>query len=71
MEACVPSAGNPIGKALARLWTLFGDIMRDEGAIMQQAGLEVVETREFGVFNSIRLIVGRKGGTGGKNGEVG
>jgi hypothetical protein len=45
--------------------------MRDEAAIMQQAGLEVVESREFGVFNSIRLIVGRKGGTGEKNGEVG
>ncbi len=71
VEACVPSDGNPIGKALARLWTLFGDIMRDEAAIMQQAGLEVVESREFGVFNSIRLIVGRKGGTGEKNGEVG
>jgi len=60
VDAGVPSDGNLMGKALARLWTLFGDTMRDEATIMHQAGLKVIERKEFGAFNGIRLVVGRK-----------
>lgn len=60
VDAGIPSDGNPIGVGLARAWELFGDYMRDEAAIMRDAGLEIVERREFGAFNSIRLVVGRK-----------
>ena len=60
VDACVPSSGNSAGIALARLWEIFDDHMRDEAALMRQAGLEVVARREFGAFDSIRLVVGRK-----------
>lgn len=60
VDAGVPSDGNRIGRGLARAWELFGDHMRDEAALMRQTGFEVVERREFGAFNSIRLVVGRK-----------
>ncbi len=60
VDAGVPSDGNLIGTALVRLWELCGDFMRDEAALMREAGLEVIERREFGAFNSIRLVVGRK-----------
>jgi ubiquinone/menaquinone biosynthesis C-methylase UbiE len=60
VDAGIPNDGNPIGVGLARLWKLFGDFMRDEAALMREAGLEIIERREFGAFNSIRLVVGRK-----------
>jgi ubiquinone/menaquinone biosynthesis C-methylase UbiE len=60
VDAGLPSDGNPVGTGLARLWELFGDFMRDEAALLRQAGLEVIERREFGACNSIRLVVGRK-----------
>jgi ubiquinone/menaquinone biosynthesis C-methylase UbiE len=60
VDAGVPSDGNLFGTGLTKLWELFGDFMRDEAALMREAGLEVVERREFGAFNSIRLVVGRK-----------
>jgi len=60
VDAGVPSDRNSVGVGLARLWELFGDFMRDEAALMRQAGLEIVARREFGVFNGIRLVVGRK-----------
>ncbi len=60
VDAGVPSSGNSAGIALARLWEIFDDHMRDEAALMRQAGLEVVARREFGAFDSIRLVVGRK-----------
>lgn len=60
VDAGIPSDGNPIGVGLARAWELFGDYMRDEAALMRAAGLEIVERREFGAFDSIRLVVGRK-----------
>jgi len=60
VDAGVPSDGNLIGAALARMWEKFGDFMRDEAALMREAGLEIIERREFGAFNSIRLVVGRK-----------
>ena len=62
VDAGIPSDGNPIGVGLARLWELFGDFMRDEAALMREAGLEIIERREFGAFNGIRLVVGRKPG---------
>lgn len=59
VDAGLPSNGNCIGVALARAWTLFGDFMRDEASLMAQAGLVVIERREFGAFDGIRLVVGR------------
>lgn len=60
VDAGYPSDGNRLGAALAWLWELGGDFMRDEAALMVEAGLEIVLQREFGAFNSIRLVVGRK-----------
>jgi len=60
VDAGIPGDGNPIGTGLARLWTMFGDFLRDEAALMRQAGLEVIERRDFGAFNGIRLVVGRQ-----------
>jgi ubiquinone/menaquinone biosynthesis C-methylase UbiE len=60
VDAGYPSDGNPFGSGLARLWELGGDFMRDEATLMEQAELEVILRREFGAFDSIRLVVGRK-----------
>ena len=60
VDAGYPSDGNLGGRFLAWLWTLFGDVLRDEAELMRQAGLEVVEREEFGAFRGIRLVVGRK-----------
>ncbi|MBM3136380.1 MAG: class I SAM-dependent methyltransferase [Chloroflexi bacterium] len=60
VDAGIPGDGNPIGTGLARLWTMFGDFLRDEAALMRQAGLDVIERQEFGAFNGIRLVVGRQ-----------
>jgi ubiquinone/menaquinone biosynthesis C-methylase UbiE len=60
VDAGYPSDENPIGTALARMWELGGDFMRDEASLMQQAGLKVALRREFGAFDHIRLVVGRK-----------
>ncbi len=60
VDAGYPGDGNLIGTCLARLWELFGDHMRDEADLMEEAGLEVITRREFGVGDSIRLVVGRK-----------
>jgi ubiquinone/menaquinone biosynthesis C-methylase UbiE len=60
VDAGYPSDGNRMGSGLARLWELGGDFMREEAQLLEAAGLEIVERREFGVFNSIRLVVGRK-----------
>jgi ubiquinone/menaquinone biosynthesis C-methylase UbiE len=60
VDAGVPSDANPLGVGLARLWELFGDFMRDEATLMRAAGLQVMLRREFGAFNSIRLVVGQK-----------
>jgi ubiquinone/menaquinone biosynthesis C-methylase UbiE len=60
VDAGYPTEGNRIGAMLARLWELGGDFMRDEAALMEQAGLEIVVRREFGAFEHMRLVVGRK-----------
>lgn len=60
VDAGVPSDGNPIGVGLAQLWEQFGDYMRDEATLMRATGLQIMMRREFGAFNSIRLVVGRK-----------
>ncbi len=59
VDAGLPSNGNCIGATLARAWELFGDTMRDEAGLMAQAGLTVLERRDFGAFDGIRLVVGR------------
>jgi ubiquinone/menaquinone biosynthesis C-methylase UbiE len=61
IDACVPGDHNFAARGLGRLWTLFGDFLRDEAALMQASGLDVIERREFGAFHSIRLTVGRQG----------
>jgi ubiquinone/menaquinone biosynthesis C-methylase UbiE len=60
VDAGYPSDRNRIGSLLARMWEAGGDFMRDEAALMGQAGLDVILRREFGAFNHIRLVVGRK-----------
>lgn len=60
VDAGIPDDGNLPGRFLAHTWTWFGDFMRDEAALMQQAGFKIIERREFGVFNGIRLVVGEK-----------
>ena len=60
VDACLPSSGNWAGVALARAWERFGDFMRDEADLMRGAGPDIVVSREFGAFDSIRLTVGRK-----------
>jgi phosphatidylethanolamine/phosphatidyl-N-methylethanolamine N-methyltransferase len=60
VDACDPGDGHRIAHGLAKCWEKFGDFMRDEAALMRAAGLEIVERREFGAFNSIRITVGRK-----------
>ncbi|MGD9100424.1 MAG: class I SAM-dependent methyltransferase [Anaerolineae bacterium] len=60
VDAGYPSDGNRAGSGLARLWELGGDFMRDEADLMGQAGLDVIRRREFGAFDSIRLVVSRK-----------
>jgi ubiquinone/menaquinone biosynthesis C-methylase UbiE len=59
VDAGLPGDGNLMGVALARAWELFGDFMRDEASLMAQAGLVVLERREFGAFDGVRLVVGR------------
>jgi ubiquinone/menaquinone biosynthesis C-methylase UbiE len=60
VDAGYPTDGNRTGTSLAQLWELGGDFMRDEAALIRKVGLEIVLRREFGAFNSIRLVVGRK-----------
>jgi ubiquinone/menaquinone biosynthesis C-methylase UbiE len=60
VDAGYPPDGNPYGSALARLWELGGDFMRDEAALMRQAGLEIVVQREIGAFDHVRLVVAHK-----------
>lgn len=60
VDAGVPDDGNLIGVGLAHMWQLFDDFMREEADLMRQAGLQVLERRQFGAFDGIRLVVGRK-----------
>lgn len=60
VDAGYPDDGNLLGRGLAKLWELGGDTMRDEAALMEAAGLEVIRRQEFGVGDSIRLVVGRR-----------
>ncbi len=60
VDACDPGPENRIAHWLAKAWEQFGDFMRDEAALMRAAGLDVVEQRQFGAFDSIRITVGRK-----------
>lgn len=60
VDAGSPDNGNLGGRLMARTWELFGDFIRDEAALMQQADFEIVKRREFGAFDGIRLVVGRK-----------
>jgi len=64
VDACLPADGNWAAVQLAHLWERFGDFIRDEAGLMRGAGLEIVERKEFGAFNSIRLTVGRKSSVG-------
>ncbi|MEA3336983.1 MAG: class I SAM-dependent methyltransferase [Chloroflexota bacterium] len=60
VDAGEPADGNPMGVALARLWERFDDFMREEADLMRLVGLTVIERRDFGAFDSIRLVMGRK-----------
>jgi len=60
VDAGYPANGNCVGNALARLWELGGDSLRDEAALMGQVGLQIVLRQEFGAFGGMRLVVARK-----------
>lgn len=60
VDAGIPASGNLAAVALAKVWSLVGDRMRDEAALMRQAGLTVVARRDFGAFDSIRLVVSQR-----------
>ena len=60
VDAGYPGDSDLLGTALARLWELGGDRLRDEATMMEAAGLRVVTRREFGAGKSIRLVVSRK-----------
>ena len=60
VDAAYPPDGNLLGGALCRLWELGGDHLHDMAGLMRVAGLQVVQDRAFGAFNSIRLVVGVK-----------
>jgi SAM-dependent methyltransferase len=62
VDAGYPSDGNRIATALACLWEKGGDFMRDEASLMRRAGFDIVVRREFGAFDHMRLVVGRKPG---------
>ncbi len=60
IDAGVPRKRNRVAQSLGRIWTLFGDSLRDEAALMQSLGFTVVECKEFGAFHSIRLTAASK-----------
>ncbi|MBN1314415.1 MAG: class I SAM-dependent methyltransferase [Anaerolineales bacterium] len=60
VDAGYPSDGNLLGSGLAKLWELGGDFMRDERALVLNAGLKIIHRREFGAFNSIRIVIAHK-----------
>lgn len=60
VDAGVPGDGNAPARFLARMWELFGDFMRDEAALMREAGFEILIRRQFGAFKGMRLVVGRR-----------
>ena len=60
VDAGYPVDGNWAGTGLAKLWELGGDFMRDEAALMEAIGLKIIVRRDFGAFDSIRLVVGHK-----------
>jgi ubiquinone/menaquinone biosynthesis C-methylase UbiE len=60
VDAGLPRDGNALGSGIAGLWERFGDFMRDDAALMTEAGLVVETYRELGAFGSVHLTVGRK-----------
>jgi ubiquinone/menaquinone biosynthesis C-methylase UbiE len=60
VDACLPSDGNLWGTALTRLWTKMGSHLHDEVRLMRKHGLALENRREFGVFDAIQIVVGRK-----------
>jgi demethylmenaquinone methyltransferase / 2-methoxy-6-polyprenyl-1,4-benzoquinol methylase len=60
VDACLPVSGDLVARGLGRMWTLFGDVLRDEASLMRSVGFNVVECKEFGAFHSLRMTVARK-----------
>ena len=60
IDACVPRHGNVVARGLGQLCVLFGDQLRDEAALMRTVGFNVIERKEYGAFQSIRLTVASK-----------
>lgn len=58
----LPTDGNRLGLALARLWQRVGDFLYDQPAMMAEAGLLVTNFQEFGPGRHIRAVVGQKAG---------
>lgn len=51
--------GNPMARFLARLWTAFGDYMRDEGPLMAARGLSVMR-EDYGPWGCVHVTVGER-----------
>ncbi len=51
--------GNPIAKALAVLWEVLGDYMRDEVPLMASRGLKV-QREDYGPWDSVHIVVGER-----------
>ncbi len=54
-----PRDGNQIGAQLTRLWIRFGDIVRDVGALLRNAGFDYFD-KEIGGRGSVHLYVATK-----------
>lgn len=60
VDAGIPENRNRMALFLARQWERFGDRMRDEAALMKEAGLAVIHREEFGPWRCLRVVVGER-----------
>lgn len=51
--------GHPMSRALAWLWAVFGDYMRDEAPLMASRGLSVVR-EDYGPWGCVHVTVGTR-----------
>ncbi len=60
VDAGIPASGNLVAVALAKHGNCSAIRCGTKPSLMRRAGLTVVARREFGAFDSIRLVVGKK-----------
>ena len=59
VDAGEAADGNGMAHLLAQAWTLLGDYMRDEVALMEARGLAVVR-EEYGPWGCVHVVVGTR-----------